>query len=232
MERAAAIAIKLELTADLAQALSNPVRLRILGALGQRQMPVDELAARLRQSRGNTSAQLRALAHAGLVEASREGRQVFYRLADPSVAALVTALHEAARRVSPGFRELVDDVLGEVVPLDAERTRELLGRISRGDARLLDVRSRADHDAAHLQGASSSPLAELEARGPRALGLALDVPLIVHCRDRFCVEAEAATRLLRADGLQATNLYASVVEAEALGWPTVRSARAPVASRS
>jgi DNA-binding transcriptional ArsR family regulator/rhodanese-related sulfurtransferase len=232
VDRASAIALKLELTADLAQALSNPVRLRILGALGQRQMAVDDLARRLGQSRGNTSAQLRALAQAGLVQASREGRQVFYRLSDPSVAALVTALHEAARRVSPSFRALVEATLGEVVPLDAERARELLARISRGEARLVDVRSRADHEAAHLAGALSFPLAELESRGPQALGVPGDVPLVVHCRDRFCLEAEAAARRLRASGFRASNLYASVVEAEALGWPTVRRGRAPAAPPS
>ena len=228
MERAVVVTRKHVLTAELAQALSNPVRLRLLGALGQRQLAVDELAERVRQTRGNTSAQLRALASAGLVVASREGRQVYYRLADPAVAALVTALHEAALRVSPGFRELVDAAVGEVVPLDAARARELLRRVTVGELRLVDVRARADHEAAHLDGALSFPLAEIEARGPRALGIPGDRPLLVYCRDRYCVDAAAATASLAEAGYEATNLFASVVEAEALGWPTVRRSRAPV----
>jgi DNA-binding transcriptional ArsR family regulator len=229
MDRCADVALKHQAAADVAKALSNPVRLRILAALCQREMHVDELAARVDQSRGNTSAQLRALAQAGLVRTHKEGRRAFYRLADPSVAGLVLALQETTLAVSPAFQRMVDQRFGQVVALSAERARAVLDRVRRGAARLLDVRSRADHEAAHLPGAVSLPLGELEAHGPEAMGIPRDLPLVVYCRGRFCIEAEEAARLLRSHGYEVSNLYTSVAEAESLGLPVARSVRAPVA---
>ncbi len=216
MDRSERVALKNAETAKIAQALANPARLQILGALSQRTMHVDELAGRLGMARGNTSAQLRALHQVGLVISERDGRRVFYRLSDPSVAALLVAVQATAERTSPAFQGLLRDGYDTVVPLDAPRLRELLDDVAEGRVVLLDVRSPEDHAAAHLPGAVNVPLPFLEAEGPDAAGLDRDTPVALYCRGRYCVAAADATRLLRDAGYDVTNLFSSAGAALAL----------------
>lgn len=210
MDRSERVALKNAETAKVAQALANPVRLQILGALSQRTMHVDELAARLGMPRGNTSAQLRTLHQVGLVRSERAGRRVFYRLSDPSVAALLVAVQATAERTSAAFQGLLREGYDEVVPLDAARLRTLLDEVEAGRVVLLDVRSPEDHAAAHLPGAINVPLPRLEAEGPEAMGLLRDTPVALYCRGRYCVAAADATRVLRDAGYEVTNLFSSV----------------------
>jgi ArsR family transcriptional regulator len=213
MDRAQKVALKNEEAAKIAQALTNPVRLKLLGALNQREMHVDELAERLGLPRGNTSAQLRGLHRAGLVAARRDGRRVFYRLSDPAVARLLVAVQATAEHTSAAFQGLLRAHFGEVTPLDAERLRAVLADVHAGRMRLLDLRSPEDHAASHLPGAENLPLPRLEADGPEALGLDPSQPVALYCRGRYCVAAADATTLLRAKGFAVTNLFASAGEA-------------------
>jgi len=216
MDRPQKVALKNEEAAKIAQALANPVRLKLLGALNQREMHVDELAARLGLPRGNTSAQLRGLHRAGLVAARRDGRRVFYRLSDPAVASLLVTVQATASRTSAVFQTLLRDHFGEVTPLEAEQLVALLDEVDAGRVRLLDVRAPDDHAAAHLPGAENLPLPRLEAEGPEAFGLDPAQPIAVYCRGRYCVAAADATALLRAKGFTVTNLFASAGEALSL----------------
>lgn len=78
--------------------LANPTRLRLLAALAGAGDPrpslcVCDLAVVARASDSMTSHQLRALRLAGLVTQRREGRLVYYRIADdPVVRAVVDAI--------------------------------------------------------------------------------------------------------------------------------------------
>ncbi len=74
-----ALEIKNAAIAAVAQALSSPVRLRVLGILAQAEHSVDALAEKIGQSRANTSAQLKVLSAAGLLASRKAGRRVFYR---------------------------------------------------------------------------------------------------------------------------------------------------------
>jgi DNA-binding transcriptional ArsR family regulator len=78
--------LRLEDAEDLAQRfrlLGDPGRLRIMYALLETgEMRVGDLAATVDASESATSHQLRQLRLAGLVRSRRQGREVYYRIAD------------------------------------------------------------------------------------------------------------------------------------------------------
>ena len=70
--------------------LANDTRLRLLHALTREgELCVNELAAALGMKAQAVSNQLQRLADQGIVAARREGNQVFYRVLDPCVTALL-----------------------------------------------------------------------------------------------------------------------------------------------
>ncbi|MAQ15409.1 MAG: ArsR family transcriptional regulator [Sandaracinus sp.] len=213
-----ALEIKNGEVAAIAQALGTPVRLAMLGLLDQRPHSVTELADKLGQSKANTSAQLKVLNAAGLVESEREGRQVFSRLASAQVRALLGALQGTAVAHSARMRELVRTFYELPEQWSPVTLRELRRRVREGEVVLLDVRPRDEHEHGHLRGALSIPHDEIEARMAE---LPADAPVVVGCRGRYCVLAAAATRAVAGSGRQVTNLGASPRALAAQGFPWV-----------
>lgn len=81
------------------QSMADPTRLRIIAALGGRELCGGDIAAAVGLSRSATSHQLRTLREAGLVRSRREGKQVFYALDDEHVTSLFQqALDHALHR--------------------------------------------------------------------------------------------------------------------------------------
>lgn len=85
--------LDLESATDLAarfKLLADPNRLRIVYALLEGgELCVNELADLVESSESATSHQLRQLRLAGLVRAKKQGREVFYRVADSHVRLLL-----------------------------------------------------------------------------------------------------------------------------------------------
>jgi ArsR family transcriptional regulator len=75
--------------AQLFQALSHPVRLRILDILACQEACVCHLTAILGQRQPYVSQQLATLREAGLVADRREGTLIYYRLAGDHLASLL-----------------------------------------------------------------------------------------------------------------------------------------------
>jgi ArsR family transcriptional regulator len=75
----------LDLVATRFRLLSEPVRLRILQTLQGREQSVGALVDELGLQQANVSKHLQQLHQAGIVARRREGLQVFYRIADPSI---------------------------------------------------------------------------------------------------------------------------------------------------
>ncbi|GGN37750.1 ArsR/SmtB family transcription factor [Deinococcus daejeonensis] len=87
----------------LLKAVADPTRLRLLTALSTGELCVHDLALVAGISESATSHQLRLLRDHRLVTAHRDGRTVFYRLADQHVTLLLTNAIEHARE-RPGLR--------------------------------------------------------------------------------------------------------------------------------
>lgn len=94
-----------ERVASLMGALSNPTRIRALFALlGAGELAVGELAKSVGMSGSATSHQLKVLRDLGLIERRRDGRRVFYSLADDHLGVLLreSLYHVDHARLSSG----------------------------------------------------------------------------------------------------------------------------------
>jgi DNA-binding transcriptional ArsR family regulator len=71
----------------LLRALASPHRLRIIHLLGERPRDVNDLERELGLNQASVSQHLASMRSVGLVEATRDGRCVRYRLSDPEIVA-------------------------------------------------------------------------------------------------------------------------------------------------
>ena len=75
----------LELVARRFAVLGEPMRLRLLHALVAGEMSVNALVDATGGTQANVSRHLQTLAETGLVSRRKDGLQVFYAIADPSI---------------------------------------------------------------------------------------------------------------------------------------------------
>jgi rhodanese-related sulfurtransferase len=209
MESRPAKTALLEAIAAMGKAFGSPRRLELLDLLAQAPRSVDELARASEQSTANTSQHLQALHAAGLVTRAREGTSVRYALAGDEALRLWLALRETSVARLAEVGRAASEYLGDDV--EAIDRDELIARLNRGDAVLIDVRPPEEFAAGHIDGARSIPLDELERR---LAELPADREIVAYCRGPFCAYAHEAVRQLRAAGRSARRLEA--------GWPEWR----------
>jgi ArsR family transcriptional regulator len=87
----------LEGISELLQTISAPARLEILCVIGAGESCVCHLEARLGYRQAYISQHLMALRQAGLIEARREGKYVFYSLLRPEIMPLIRQAAEIVR---------------------------------------------------------------------------------------------------------------------------------------
>ncbi len=75
----------LEMVAERFRVLGDPLRLRLLQALGTGELSVSELVQLTETSQANVSKHLGTMLRAGLIRRRKEGLKAFYAPADPSV---------------------------------------------------------------------------------------------------------------------------------------------------
>jgi DNA-binding transcriptional ArsR family regulator len=80
--------------AEVLRALANEARLQILCQLGEGELSVGEINARLPLSQSALSQHLAKLRAEGLVATRREAQTIYYRIADARVGALISTLHD------------------------------------------------------------------------------------------------------------------------------------------
>jgi rhodanese-related sulfurtransferase/DNA-binding HxlR family transcriptional regulator len=195
-----------EAIALMGKGFASPVRLELLDLLAQAPRTVQELARASDQSMANASQHLQALQAAGLVSRQREGTSVRYALAGEDVLAMWLALRNASAARLAEVERAAREYLGDEV--EAIGRDELIARLSRGDAVLVDVRPAEEYDAGHIDGARSIPIDELERR---LAELPKDREVIAYCRGPFCAYAHEAVRTLEGTGRRARRLDE--------GWP-------------
>ena len=80
--------------ADFLKALAHENRLVILCLLAERERSVTELEDLLASSQATVSQQLARLRHEGLVETRRDGRAIYYSLADETTRRFIQAIYD------------------------------------------------------------------------------------------------------------------------------------------
>lgn len=73
--------------------LANEERLLLLCQLSQGEMSVGELEEQLDIRQPTLSQQLGVLRTQGVVDTRREGKRIYYRIADPSLLQIIAVLH-------------------------------------------------------------------------------------------------------------------------------------------
>jgi len=205
--------------ARVAQALASDARLEILDFLAQGERSVDELAQASGLSVANTSKHLQQLKAVGLVEARRDGKQVFYGLADDRALDAVAVLRDLAEAHMQEVDALVASYLHARDELEPLPATELLQRADSGLVTVLDVRPAGEFAQGHIPGALNIPLEDLQS----GLGaLPSNQEVIAYCRGPWCVLSFEAVRQLRKAGFKARRLED--------GMPEWRHAGRPVAT--
>ena len=98
---------------------------------------------------------------------------------------------------------------------------ELMDRLTRRQALVIDVRPTEEFAAGHIPGALSVPLSELKARLPE---LSREAEIVAYCRGPYCVLAPQALEILRRAGFRARRLDEGLPEWRLAGLPVEAAA--------
>ncbi|MEJ2059869.1 MAG: metalloregulator ArsR/SmtB family transcription factor [Gammaproteobacteria bacterium] len=190
------------LFARVGKAVSNPHRIALLQHLGQGERNVETLARLTGLTVANASQHLQLLRQHGLATAHKRGQNVYYRLTDET--AILKLLDQLASLAEHQISD-VSRLIGQNRDTQAEAidAQELLERMRRGKAVVIDVRTHEEFEAGHLPGALHVPIEEIE---ERLKELPSESEVIAYCRGRYCMLANEAVQQLNRHGHRATRL--------------------------
>ncbi|WP_332767683.1 ArsR/SmtB family transcription factor [Phenylobacterium sp.] len=202
--------------AELAKALASPHRIEIIEVLGQGERSVEGVAERVGLSVANASQHLRLMRGSGLLASRRDGKHVLYRLSDPAVVDLMTALGRLGERNQAEVRAVMAGYFHERDTMEPVSRADLAERIKDGLVTVLDVRPEDEFASGRLPSAVNIPLRDL----PRRLAdLPRDHEIVAYCRGAYCVLAFEAVALLREHGFKVRRLEDGFPEWKAAGLP-------------
>jgi rhodanese-related sulfurtransferase len=146
---------------------------------------------------------------------------VFYRLADPSVFDLSTAIRTVAESRLADLERLVRTQFRDRSKAKPVGMEDLLRRSRSGEVVILDVRPANEYAAGHIAGAISTPVHEL---ARRLRQLPKDKEYVAYCRGPYCVYADSAVEILRSNRRRALRLREGFPEWRAAGFPIEQGA--------
>lgn len=204
--------------AAIAKTLGHAHRLELLEQLAQGERSVEVLADRTGLSIANASQHLQHMRRVGLVTTRREGKFIFYALADDGILDVLTALRRVAERNVAEVGRVVRSYFNKRDELEPVSRKELLKRIRAGAVTILDVRPPDEFALGHLPGAVNIPLRALKTR---LAELDSAQEIVAYCRGEYCVLSFEAIALLRARGFNARRLEDGLPEWRAAGLPVI-----------
>ncbi len=202
--------------AAIAKAVAHEHRLELLEALAQGDRSVEALATCTGLSIANASQHLQQMRRSGVVESRRDGKFVYYAIADRAVFGLVAALAGIGERNVAEVGKIVRDYFHNRDSMEPVSRRELLARLKKGDVQVLDVRPEDEFALGHVAGAVNIPLANLKKK-LAALDPAKEV--VAYCRGPYCVLSFETVAYLRGKGFKARRLEDGLPEWRAAGLP-------------
>lgn len=120
-----------------------------------------------------------------------------YQPACPEVVSLVLALRHTAEVRLAEVDRVVRDFLGDRDGFEPVTPDELARRMSTGEVVLLDVRPEQEYASGHIAGALSMPVANILRR---LCELPRGKKYVAYCRGPYCLYADEAVAVLRANG--------------------------------
>ena len=207
--------------ANIAKTLGHTHRLDLLEHVAQGERSVETLAQRAGLSIANASQHLQQLRRSGLVTTRRDGKFIYYRLADNSVLDLLAALHQIAERNVAEVERILRSYFYDRDSLEPISRQELQQRLRKGSVTVLDVRPEDEFALGHVPGALSIPLGVLK---KRLSALDPSKEIVAYCRGPYCVLSFEAVALLRERGFSVRRLEDGLPEWRAAGLPVVTGA--------
>ena len=204
--------------AAIAKTLGHAHRLELLEQLAQGERSVEVLADRTGLSVANASQHLQHMRRVGLVATRRQGKFVYYALADDGILDVLTALRRIAERNVAEVERIVRSYFNKRDELEPVSRKQLLKRIRARAVTVLDVRPPDEFALGHLPGAVNIPLRALKAR---LAELITAQEIVSYCRGEYCVLSFEAVALLRARGFKVRRLEDGLPEWRAAGLPVI-----------
>ena len=202
--------------ARIGHAVASAKRIELLDLLSQGAKTVEQLADQSATALKNTSAHLRVLRQARLVETRRDGTYIFYRLAGDDVFRFVRELESVSRARLAEVEQVATMYVDDRDELEPVSISELRRRLREGDVTVIDVRPEEEFLAGHIPGALSIPVAQLKRR-LREIRKSRDV--IAYCRGPYCVYSVEAVGILRKRGYRARRASDGMPDWRAHGLP-------------
>lgn len=202
--------------AAVAKTLGHAHRLELLEQLAQGERSVEVLADRAGLAIANASQHLQSLRRAGLIASRRDGKFIYYRLADEAVLDVIAGLRRVAERNLTEVERVVRGYFDKRDDLEPVSRNELLNRMRAGTVTVLDVRPEDEFALGHVPGAMNVPLRMLKVRLSE-LDPAQEI--VAYCRGPYCVLSYEAVAALRAEGFKARRLEDGLPEWRAAGLP-------------
>lgn len=202
--------------ARIGHAVASPKRIELLDLLSQGEKTVEQLAEQSGASVKNTSAHLRVLRQARLVETRRDGTYIHYRLASDDVFGFLRDLQTLGRNRLAEVQQAANLYIDGRDELEPVTLKELRRRLRDNDVTLIDVRPVEEYRAGHIPGALSIPVNQLKHRLP-------EIPkgreVVAYCRGPYCVYSVEAVEILRKNGYRARRAGEGLPDWRASGLP-------------
>ena len=202
--------------AAIAKALGHGHRLELLEQLAQGERTVEILAQRTGLSTANASQHLQHLRRAGLLKSRRQGKFIYYTLADDGILDVLTALRRIAERNIAEVERVVRSYFNKLDDLEPVTRKQLLKLIREDVVTVLDVRPPDEFALGHVPSAVNIPLRALK---ERLSEINPDQEIVAYCRGEYCVLSFEAVALLRARGFKVRRLEEGLPEWRAAGLP-------------
>ncbi|MCC8354682.1 ArsR/SmtB family transcription factor [Bacillus sp. AF23] len=193
--------------ARIGKCFSSPRRLEILDVLTQGPKSVEILAKSTNMSIANVSQHLKTLFNSRLVSYKKEGNYVIYELADETIADFLASLHALSEKQLVQVQQIKQEFLNDNLGMEGVTLSELKERMEKGEVLLLDVRPPEEYEKAHIPGAISIPIEELE---NKLSSLPPNCEVVAYCRGPYCLMSAEAVEILRTNGIHAFRLEEGV----------------------
>jgi rhodanese-related sulfurtransferase len=202
--------------ARIGHAVASPKRIELLDLLSQGEKTVEQLAEQSAAPVKNTSAHLRVLRQARLVETRRDGTYIHYRLAGDDVFRFLRDLQTLGRNRLAEVQQAANLYIDGRDELEPVTLKELRRRLRDADVTLIDVRPPEEYRAGHIPGALSIPVNQLKRRLP-------EIPkgreVVAYCRGPYCMYSVEAVEILRKHGYKARRADEGLPDWRASGLP-------------
>lgn len=204
----------------ITKALSSPKRIEILELLSQGEKTVELIAEQAELGLKNASAQLKELKSARFLDSRKDGKYVYYFLANKSVSNFLVQLRAFSEETSVELQKITKEAFTTPDDLISFNRESLLAKAKKGEVLIIDVRPEDEFHSGHIPYAHSIPLSQLK---KVMKDFSKDVEIVAYCRGPYCFLAKDAVEVLKSKGFKAKRLGDSVSEWELRGLPIERS---------